>query len=146
MVNLHIKNFDELTVCELHDILKAHVDIFVVEQKCAYQEIDGFDTKAIHVWLEENGKILSYLRILPKGCHFDNVSIGRVISVRRSGGFGKQVLEEGIKVAHEKLNATEIVLEAQVYAQGFYEKSGFVKMSDDYLVDGIPHIMMKRCD
>ncbi|MBQ9207445.1 MAG: GNAT family N-acetyltransferase [Treponema sp.] len=146
MVNLHIKNFDELTVCELHDFLKARVDIFVVEQKCAYQEIDGFDTKAIHVWLEENGKILSYLRILPKGCHFDNVSIGRVISVRRSGGFGKQVLEEGIKVAHEKLNATEIVLEAQVYAQGFYEKSGFVKMSDEYFVDGIPHIMMKRCD
>ena len=146
MVNLHIKNFDELTVCELHDFLKARVDIFVVEQKCAYQEIDGFDTTAIHVWLEENGKILSYLRVLPKGCHFDNVSIGRVISVRRSGGFGKQVLEEGIKVAHEKLNATEIVLEAQVYAQGFYEKSGFVKMSDDYLVDGIPHIMMKRCD
>lgn len=138
-----VKHFGELTAEEFHAICKLRVSVFVVEQKCPYQEIDDADKSAYHVWLHENGEILAYLRVLPAGVNHDEVSLGRVISVKRRCGFGTRVLNEGIRVAKEKFGAEIIVIEAQTYARSFYENAGFVRISDEFLEDGIPHIKMR---
>lgn len=141
-MELIVKKFDELTPDELYDILKLRVDVFVVEQNCPYPEIDGKDKGAYHVWLRDGEGIAAYLRVLDKGVSFDDAAVGRVISARRRKGFGTVVLKEGIRVAKEKFGADKITIEAQVYARKFYENVGFRQASEEFLEDGIPHIVM----
>ena len=95
-----------------------------------------------HLWLEDKGEIVAYLRVLPAGTTFEDVSIGRMICTRRRQGWATLLLQEGIKLAVEKFQADKITIEAQVYARGLYEKVGFVQTSDEFLEDGIPHIKM----
>lgn len=141
-MDLIIKHFNELTTKELYDIYKLRVSVFVVEQKCPYQEADEADQVAYHVWLENESRIHAYLRVLPKGAVFDDVSIGRVIAVKRRCGLGSQILAAGIQAAKEKFGAERIVIEAQTYARKLYENAGFVQTSEEFLEDGIPHIQM----
>ena len=82
-MELVIKHFSELTLEELHDILKLRTEIFIVEQNCPYQDIDGADKVAYHLYLKENNEILAYLRVLPEGATYKEASIGRVVSARR---------------------------------------------------------------
>lgn len=142
MMELKIKRFNELTPDELYRIAKLRVDVFVVEQNCAYREFDDLDQDAIHVWLEEDGKILSYLRVLDRGVESEYPALGRVISAVRGEGLGARIMQEGIKVAREVYNAEKIYLEAQTYATKFYEKQGFHVISDEFMMDGIPHYKM----
>lgn len=79
----YIKRFDELSTAELYEILKLRNAVFVVEQNCAYQDIDGLDETAYHMWLEDENGIAAYVRLLPPGVRFDDSVIGRVIAVRR---------------------------------------------------------------
>ena len=137
-----IKRFEELTVYELYEILKVRVSVFVVEQECPYQEVDEKDKNAYHVFIKGNEGIKAYLRVLDKGISFDEVSIGRVLTMERGIGLGDKILEKGIEVAKEKMNADKIRIEAQCYAKGFYERFGFKQVSDEFLEDGIPHIEM----
>ena len=108
-----------------------------------YLEVDAADVSACHLWLQEGEEILAYLRVLPKGVNFDEVSIGRVIAVRRRQGLGSRILAAGIRAAREEFGAESIVLEAQVYARRLYEKAGFQAVSEEFLEDGIPHIRMR---
>lgn len=143
IVALVVKNFCELNNEELFEIYKLRVSVFVVEQNCPYQEIDEADKVAIHVFLKNGDGIQAYLRVLPRGTLFNEVSLGRVIAVKRRCGLGSQILSEGIKVAQENFGAARITIEAQTYASGFYEAAGFVPISDEFLEDGIPHIKMQ---
>jgi Predicted acyltransferase len=142
-MELVIKEFSELTTEELFKIYKLRVSVFVVEQQCPYQEVDDFDTRSIHLFYLENGEIQAYLRILPKGTAFPEVSLGRVIAVKRRCGLGSKIVGKGIEIARERLNADIITIEAQTYARRLYEDFGFVQTSDEFLEDGIPHIQMK---
>lgn len=141
-MQLTIKHFSELTARELFEIYKLRVDVFVVEQNCPYHEVDEADTVAYHVWLGDENGIAAYLRVLPAGATFDEVSIGRVVSARRRMGLGTQIVAAGIAVAQEKLMADKIKIEAQTYARTLYEKLGFVQVGEEFLEDGIPHIPM----
>ena len=141
-MELVIKRFNELTIEELYEIYKLRISVFVVEQNCPYQEIDEADKSAYHVYYKDKNGIQAYLRVLPKGTSFNEVSLGRVIAVKRKCGYGSKIVLEGIKVAKEKLNAKLIKIEAQVYAKKFYESLGFVAISEEFLEDGIPHIQM----
>lgn len=141
-MELIIKRFDDLSLQELYDILKLRVAVFVVEQNCPYQEIDDKDQKSYHMFYKENGEILAYLRVVDKGVSFDEVSIGRVISAQRRRGMGSMLIAEGIAFAKEKMSAKAIKIEAQTYAKPFYEKQGFKQVSEEFLEDGIPHILM----
>lgn len=141
-MKVHIKKYHELTLDELYEILKLRVSIFVVEQNCPYQEIDDKDKCAYHVFITEEDHIQAYLRVLDQGISFAEVSLGRVIAVKRGCGLGAAILVEGIKVAKEKYHAKNIKIEAQTYAKGFYEKQGFQQVSEEFLEDGIPHIEM----
>ena len=138
-----LKKFNELTVDELFEIYKLRVSVFVVEQRCPYQEVDDFDESALHLCAWEDGKLIAYLRILLKGTAFEEVSLGRVISSKRRCGIGSLLVKEGIRAAREKFGAESIVLEAQTYARALYEKQGFVQVSDEFSEDGIPHIKMR---
>ena len=141
-MELVIKKFEELTPYELYDILKLRVDVFVVEQECAYPEIDNKDQNAYHIWLRDEEGIAAYLRVLDKGVSFEDAALGRVISARRRKGYGTIVLKEGIRLAKEKFGADRITIEAQTYVAEMYEKVGFVKRGEEFLDVGIPHIEM----
>ena len=143
-LELIAKSFGELSAAELHDIYALRVAVFVVEQRCAYQEVDGADLEALHVWLRApDGRILAYLRVLPRGVNFPEVSIGRVIAAERRRGLGARILAEGIRLARERFSAEKIIVEAQTYARPFYEKAGFRQTSPEFQEDGIPHIRME---
>lgn len=142
-MKLVVKHFSELSADELFELYKLRVSIFVVEQKCPYQEVDDADRAAYHVWLKDENGIEAYARVLPQGAAFPTASIGRVIAVRRRCGLGSKIVEAAVNVARIYLNAGKITIEAQVYARSLYEKHGFRQTSEEFLEDGIPHIQMQ---
>ena len=142
-MKLKIEHFRNLTAGELYALLQLRTAVFAVEQQCIYQELDGKDRQAIHVWLEDDRGIAGCLRILPAGLQGDTVAIGRVVTRDRGCGLGRQVMLAGMNAAVEQLHADVIRLEAQLYARVFYEKLGFVQISDPFDEDGIPHILME---
>lgn len=142
-MELIVKHFSELSVDEMFEIYKMRVAVFVVEQKCPYQEVDDADRIAYHLWLKDEGGIEAYARVLPPETVFRTATIGRVLAVRRRCGLGSRIVEAAIDTAKKKFNAEEITIEAQVYARSLYEKYGFCQISEEFLEDGIPHIQMK---
>ena len=134
--------FQELTVDELYELLSVRSEVFVVEQNCVYQDMDGDDQKAIHLWLTVADKVVALARVCPEGTHMEEVSIGRVITTERNKGYGKQIMLQAIDAAIGHFNAKRIDIEAQEYARGFYESVGFRQSSGSFLLDGIPHIRM----
>ena len=142
MILLHKKSFGELTVDELYELLRVRSEVFVVEQNCAYQDIDGDDQPSIHLWLTDNDKVVALARVCPAGTHLKEISIGRVITTERGQGCGRQIMLHAIDAAIEHFGATLIDIEAQEYARGFYESVGFKQSSGTFMLDGIPHIKM----
>jgi ElaA protein len=143
-MELFVKRFEDLTVDELYRILELRVSVFVVEQNCPYMELDGLDRGAAHVWFEDEDGITAYLRVLDRGVESEHAALGRVVTGKRGRGLGSAVLREGIRVAEEVFGADTLYLEAQTYAQGFYEKQGFRRVSGEFPIDGIPHVKMLR--
>ena len=141
-LTLHIKPFHELTVDEIYELLRVRSEVFVVEQNCVYQDMDGDDQASIHLWLTEGDRTVALCRVCPAGTHMKEVSIGRVITTVRGKGYGKRIMLEGIKAAQERFAATRVDIEAQEYARGFYEQVGFRQSSEPFILDGIPHIKM----
>lgn len=137
-----IKHYSELTRDELYEILKLRVDVFVVEQKCPCREVDEYDTDCWHLCLRNENGLLAYLRIIPQSEN-EPAIIGRVISAKRRLGLGTKIMREAIRFCKEKLRANKLVIQAQTYAQPFYEGVGFVRVSDEYIYDGQPHIKME---
>ena len=142
-MELIVKHFSELSADELFEIYKLRISVFVVEQKCPYQEVDDADRDAYHIYLKNENGIEAYARVLPQGVTFPTVAIGRVIAVRRRHGLGSKIVKAAINVAKANLHADKITIEAQVYARAMYEKCGFKQISKEFLEDGIPHIQMQ---
>lgn len=131
-MELVVKKFEELTTEELYELLKIRVEVFVVEQKCPYQEIDEKDKNAYHIYLKEAGQIKAYLRVLYPGILFEEASIGRVLTTERGKGYANIILREGINIVREKLKVNKIKIEAQTYAKKMYEKFGFKQTSERF--------------
>lgn len=112
-MELIVKRFEELTTEELYEILRIRVAVFVVEQNCPYQEIDNKDKQSFHIYLKDEDGIQAYLRVVDKGVSFDEVSIGRVIAVKRRCGIGSRIVAAGIQVAKTRSNAAAIKIAAQ---------------------------------
>lgn len=134
------KFFDELSTKELYEILRARAEIFVVEQNCVYQDLDGTDYESLHVFDEEGGRVTAYLRAFFTDSH--TVQMGRVLTVRHGAGLGGKLLKEGIAQIRAKMHPAKICVDAQCYATGFYEREGFQICSEEFLEDGIPHVRM----
>lgn len=147
-MKIFIKNFDELTLDELHDLLQLRSQIFIVEQDCVYQDIDGKDRQALHVFGKKDGKIMAYTRCFQAGVCFEEASIGRVavLEDHRNMRFGHDIIERSIEAIEEYYHATAIKLSAQTYLVDFYKSHGFTIIGEEFLEDGIPHIGMLRVD
>ncbi|CDQ40957.1 MULTISPECIES: GNAT family N-acetyltransferase [Virgibacillus] len=138
-----VKTFNELDAEELYKILQLRVDVFVVEQRCAYPELDGYDFRSIHYYLKDGEEIAAYARLLPAGSMYEEASIGRVLVAAkyRGNGYGRQLLAN---VLHYMKNEQVYTLkiQAQQYLKKFYESFQFRQISEPYLDDGIWHIDM----
>ena len=141
-----IKRFDALSLQDLYNLLQLRSEVFVVEQNCVYQDIDGKDEKAIHLIGEDNGKIVAYARLFKPAAYFEQASIGRVVVKEsyRDKKLGHLLMREAIRVIETHFEETKITISAQLYLKKFYESHGFVQNSDMYLEDDIPHIEMKK--
>lgn len=142
--NLVIKTFEQLSSRELYAILQARLDIFIMEQNCIYRDIDDVDLTATHIFYQEGVEICAYARIYWDPHQNNTVKIGRVIAVRRGTGLGGKLMKEAVKVAKDFYRPEKILIHAQAYARGFYEKAGFAVMSEEtFLEDDIPHYYME---
>ena len=143
-MNIKLKSFDELSNLELYHILQLRSEVFVVEQNCVYQDMDGKDSKALHVIGTKDNEIIAYTRIFKPGDYLDHASIGRVVVKKpmRVGGYGKEIMLASIKSIEDNFKETTIHLSAQTYLQKFYEDLNFKAVGETYLEDDIPHILM----
>lgn len=139
-----IKTFEQLTNTELYNILKVRTEVFVVEQNCPYPEVDGKDLNSYHLYKEVNGEIIAYLRILPPGVSYKELSIGRVLVDKEYRGqkLAQQMMEYALQFIQNELNETTVKIQAQEYLRHFYGSFGFEAISETYLEDNIPHIDM----
>jgi ElaA protein len=137
---LHAASFKDLDTRTLYAILRLRCEVFVVEQECPYQDVDGRDEGARHLWLSTQAGIVAYLRILdePDGA----ARIGRVCVARdlRGAGHAGALLAAAL----EEIGGREAVLDAQTYATRLYANAGFVADGPEFLDDGIPHVPMRR--
>lgn len=139
-----IKAFEEFTVPELYNVLKARIDVFVVEQNCPYPDLDDYDQKAVHIWAEKDGKILANCRIFDKGIKYQEASIGRVLTTEKGRGknLGKQLIAYALETIKARFHTSEVRISAQDYLLKFYGEFGFEDTGKKYLEDDIPHTEM----
>ncbi|WP_204498722.1 GNAT family N-acetyltransferase [Aquibacillus albus] len=140
----HLKTFDELSTIELYKILKARVDVFVVEQHCPYPEVDNHDQASSHLFLEENGEIIAYARLIPENNIYEEASIGRVLvnEKYRSQGYARTLMNKSIDILKQEWHVEKIKIHGQEYLRNFYGSFGFKEISEVYLEDNIPHVDM----
>ena len=145
-MDFKIKTFKELTTSELYEILQLRSEVFVVEQDCVYQDIDGKDQKALHVLGYKNEKLVAYTRIFKPGDYFKEASIGRVVveQKERQYKYGYTIMNASIEAIKTYYNETIIRISAQTYLKRFYNNLDFKEVGEEYLEDGIPHIAMLR--
>ncbi len=135
-----VKIFDELTVYEIYEILKSRSAVFMLEQGIICQDMDDVDKIAHHCFLEEDGRIIAYLRAFMKD---GSAYIGRVLTTERNKGFGRELMEKSIAYIKENFDTDTIVLHSQSAVSEFYRKLGFIKSSDEFLEEGVCHVEMK---
>ena len=148
-MNWNVKRFEELSLEELYEILKARYEVFTVGQKCLYQDCDDKDKNSYHLYVEEDGMIVAYLRIVDKGVSYDEVSIGRVMVLEshRGKGLAREMTLKAIEFIKNSLGENRIKISAQEYVKEFYKGLGFKEVSDVYLEVEIPHIeMIYECE
>ena len=145
-MEVKIKSFNKLTTIELYQILQLRSEVFVVEQDCVYQDIDGKDDKALHVLGIVDDKIIAYTRCFQGGDYFKEASIGRVVVAESQRKFkrGNQIMNSSIEAIENHYHTKIIKISAQCYLNKFYTNLGFKVIGEEYLEDGIPHIAMIR--
>lgn len=139
-----VKRFAGLDVHELYALLRLREEIFVVEQQCIYHDIDGLDQEAMHVLGHAADELVAYAWILPPDAHGPH--IGRVL-VReefRGQGLAGLLMEQCLQVLLATYGSRRSALAAQAHLEGFYARYGYVRKGPDHLLDGIPHVDMRR--
>jgi len=145
MITWQSKFFTDLSNWELYKILQLRSEVFIVEQNCAYQDLDDKDLKAHHYSGWENGSVIAYTRLLAKGISYeDAASIGRVVTAPsvRGKNVGKQLMKNSIQEIYHLFGEVPIRISAQLYLKRFYESLSFMQQSGVYMEDGIEHISM----
>ena len=140
-MNFIAKTFDQLSVRELYEIVRARQEIFLMEQNIVCRDFDGVDYDALHCFLWEDGKVVAYMRAFMGD---DEIRLGRFLTVRHGEGLGRRLMELSLPVVKAKFNCDKISFHAQRHAEGFYKKLGFKTVSDVFLEEGIEHVEMKQ--
>lgn len=147
MLRWELKTFDALTTGELYAIFRLRIAVFVVEQNCPYQDADGKDLKSCHLMgFDADKELTAYARLLPAGVSYAEASIGRVVTsagARRTGA-GKALMAKALEEIEKLYGTVPVRIGAQLYLKKFYESFGFVMEGEEYMEDGIPHIIMLR--
>ena len=138
--------FSDLTLQEMHGMFALRSEVFVLEQECAYQDIDGTDPFAYHLVVLEGSDVVATLRVFGPVNKTAYATIGRVVVCKRlrKDGLGNALMEKGIHETHATFGVVPIKISAQSYLEEFYSRLGFVVCGDGYLEDGIPHLPMIR--
>ena len=146
MLDIKVKTFQELSTQELYDVLQLRSEVFVVEQDCVYQDIDGKDQKALHVIGYKGNKVVAYARVFEPGYYFNEASIGRVVvkDSERDLNYGHDIMKASVAAVQRYYKVNTIKISAQTYLRRFYNNLEFYEVGEEYLEDGIPHIAMLR--
>ena len=146
MIEIKVKTFQEITTQELYNILQLRSEVFVVEQDCVYQDIDGKDQNALHVIGYKDENVVAYTRIFKPGYYFNEASIGRVVvkDSERQHKYGYDIMNASIEAIKAHYLVKTIKVSAQTYLKRFYNNLEFFEVGEEYLEDGIPHIGMLR--
>jgi len=144
-MEITIRTFEQLNISELYEVLELRSAVFVVEQDCVYQDLDGKDRIAYHIVGKHDQKVIAYARAFKAGSYFKNASFGRVVvhEAYRGKGYAKNLIKHTL-AEMDSWEGEAIEISAQTYLKGFYEDLGFSTEGDEYLEDGIPHIRMIR--
>ena len=131
-MKLKIKAFEELTCRELYEILRLRSEVFIVEQKGCYQDLDGIDYESLHLFFEEkSGAVAGCVRIFPKPDEPGTIQVGRLVCRERMSGLGRQLMEQAQLQAMQRYGARELYLTGRKSAEGFYLKCGYRIESDE---------------
>ena len=138
--------FDALSLTELYDLLQLRSEVFVVEQACVFQDMDGADAAALHLLGTSGSQLVAYARCFAAGMKFREASIGRIItrSALRGSGAGHRLVRHAIDSITQQWGPQAIRIGAQARLEHFYRQHGFEKTGEPYIEDGIPHIEMLR--
>lgn len=138
------KPFDALNAAELYALLQLRTEVFVVEQTCIFQDMDGADDQALHLMGTRDGQLVAYARLFPAGVKFDEASIGRVItrSSARGTGLGHALIRQAMAALVAQWGEQPIRIGAQARLKAYYAQHGFVDVGKPYIEDGIDHIEM----
>ena len=146
MLTWRFARFDDLTAREVHDVCQLRAAVFVVEQDCPFQDLDGADPESWHLLGMKGGALVAYARFVPAGIKFAEPSIGRVITAEsvRGTGLGRLLMKEAIARSDALWPGKPVRIGAQHRLERFYQSVGFVTASEPYIEDGIPHVEMLR--
>ena len=142
-MKLTVKKWDQLSRKEINDVFSLRSEVFVVEQECVYQDVDGKDEQADHVLLTIDNNLVGYTRVFNENIYFKEASFGRAVVKKkdRREGYGHLIVDKALE--HLKKNKqSSIKISAQSYLKGFYSSHGFVAKGNEYMEDGIPHTAM----
>ena len=142
-----IKRFNELSLNQLYEITRSRYKVFIEEQRIiCEEELDGLDDKCIHIFLQDEERVVAYCRIVPNGINYENISIGRVLVLKefRRKGIAQEMLNETVEYIKATFHENRIILSSQLYAKELYESVGFIVESDIYNEAGIPHVRMYK--
>ena len=142
-MNFFSKHFSELTLHELYGILKARFQIFVTEQKYLRPDPDGIDPECLHCFLTDGDTVVACLRAQYVDENKKEVKIGRIVTLTHGGGIGKLLMTESISAIKDKMPFNRLYVHSRDTAVGYYEKMGFVSVSDEFDDCGVPHIEME---
>ncbi len=145
-ITIEWRRFDQLSAAALYEMLRFRQQIFVIEQRSPYLDLDGFDQSAHHLLLRIEGTISGYLRLMPPADREAVVRIGRVAVAAglRRQGLGRRLMTEALSFCRERYSGHAIGLSAQCHLVGFYRSFGFAEFGTPFDDGGIPHIEMRR--
>jgi len=145
MINWQFKHYNDLLLNEFHDIIALRIKVFIVEQNCPYQELDGKDKASYHlIGSNEKGELVGTMRILPPGLAFKTVGLGRVVldPSERGKKEGHQMMKKAMVFCKSEFGDVPIFLSGQKHLEPFYNQNHFFSTGKEYLEDGIPHVEM----
>ncbi len=143
-IHWYNKTFNELSPQELYKIMQLRIEVFIIEQKCIFQDADNKDEGCLHLMGFDNENLVAYTRLAPPGYIYEQASIGRVVTspLYRDKGIGKELMQRSIEICRQQFGNGNIKIGAQYYLTQFYSSFGFKVISDIYLEDGIEHVYM----
>ena len=143
-VHWRLTAFDALTVHQLYALLQLRSEVFVLEQSCAFQDLDGSDALAMHLQGYADGRLVAYARCFGPGVKFPEASVGRIVTRGscRGTGIGHILVERAMESIARSWGPQPIRIGAQARFEAFYQGHGFVDVGLPYVEDGINHLEM----